>query len=253
MPYCSSHPVLCICSIVAIAIIIAITVFNTAYITYSGKPVAVRDIPRSMQTIGSGKPLTYAILGDSTAVGQGGDYDKGIAWSTAHFMAQKYKVSFQNYAVPGARASSVLHYQVRQAAMLQPDVVLLAVGANDVTHLTRLKVIQQDIADIIWQLRSAKPSVKIVLTGAPAMGSVPRFPQPVRYVAGVRTQQVNKVISSLANGKNIIFAPIAAETGPIFMRHPELFARDKFHPNTKGYGVWTPVLNEAIKTTLDKY
>jgi lysophospholipase L1-like esterase len=251
MSFYGDHPVLLI-SIIAATIIIGIVVFNVLYINYSGQPVPIPETPRNVQTIGSGQPLTYAILGDSTAVGQGGNYNTGIAQSTALFIAQEYKVSFHNFAVSGARASDVLRYQVKQAAARQPDVVLLAVGANDVTHLTSLKAIQRSMVDITRQLRNAKPSVKIVLTGAPAMGSVPRFPWPTRYFAGVRTGQVNEIISSLANGNDIVFAPIAAETGPLFARHPELFAEDKFHPNTKGYNVWVPVLTKALSDAIRK-
>lgn len=245
----SNHPVIFVC--LAIVLVIAsVAAYEFLYIKYAGEPVPVPDIPRKIQTVGSGPVLTYAVLGDSTAVGQGGEYEEGIAVSTACFMAKDHEVRFQNFAVSGARAVDVLREQTEQAAALRPDVVLLAVGANDVTRLTSLDDLRSAMAKIIDKLHAANPAVEIIATGAPAMGSVPRFPWPVSAIAALRTKQVNEVIIELAKEKDITFAPIAAETGPIFSRHPELFAQDLFHPNTKGYNVWVPVLNKAITAAM---
>lgn len=245
----SNHPVLL--SVAVIVLVIAgVAVFNFLYIKYSGKPVAIPDIPREVEMFGSGEPLMYVVLGDSTAVGQGGDYEVGIARSTAAFMAKNRQVKLQNLAVSGATAADVLKNQVDAAAKLKPGVALLAVGANNVTHLTSTSDIKRDMASIIDTLRAANPSVKIILTGSPEMGSVPRFAQPLRYYAGVRTAQVNKVMQGIAAEKSVTLAPIAAETGPIFSQRPELFAQDLFHPNNEGYGVWIPVLHKAIRNML---
>lgn len=220
-------------------------------IKYNGVPVGVPNIPRDSVSIGEGKPLKYVILGDSTAVGQGGEYDQGIAVSTAQHIADKgNRVTYQNFAVSGAVVADVLQKQVSQAATEKPDVVLISIGANNVTHLTGLNEIEKDMNTIVEMLRSTNPNVKIIITGSPQMGSVPRFPQPAKYLAKVRTAQINKIFEKIAEDKNLAFARIAERTGPIFMEQPELFAADKFHPTTEGYRVWVPVLNESLDKTL---
>lgn len=245
MQFYSNHPIIFVAAII-IVVIVSIAVCEALYIKYAGKPVPVPDIPRGVQTIGDGEPLTYAVLGDSTAVGQGGEYEDGIALSTARFMADGRKVRLQNFAISGARAADVLRGQTEQAAAIKPDVVLLAVGANDVIHLTSFSEVRSNMAKIIDTLYAANPEVKIVLTGSPQMGSVPRFPWPVSAYAKVRTGQVNEIMAALAEEKRVVFAPIAAKTGPIFYEHPELFAEDLFHPYTEGYDTWVPVLKEAF-------
>ncbi|MEO7945060.1 MAG: SGNH/GDSL hydrolase family protein [Candidatus Saccharimonadales bacterium] len=229
---------------------IAFVLVEFLFIKLGGTPVPAPTISRELTTFGSsGTQLTYIVMGDSTGVGQGGDYEKGIALSTSRELAKTHIVRFQNFAISGARTADVRQKQLAQAVALKPDVVLIAVGANDVTHLTSLKGIHLSLNEIIDALRAANPDVKIILTGSPQMGSVPRFPEPVASIARARTKSVNAVFEMVATEKQVTFAHIADKTGPIFDAHPELFAADKFHPTTTGYGVWIPVLNTAIASS----
>jgi acyl-CoA thioesterase-1 len=251
MVFLRTHKILSML-IILVAVILTFAVIELLIIKYSGTPVAIPAIPREITKFGSEEsaPLTYVVMGDSTAVGQGGDYEKGIALSTAHLLAERHLVTFQNVSISGARLRDVQRQQVPRAIALKPDVVLVSVGANDVTHLTSLHTVQVTINTIIDSLRTANPNVKIVLTGAPQMGSVPRFPEPVASIARARTNSVNSEFEKMAAEKHVTFGYIARDTGPIFDGHPELFAADKFHPTTAGYQVWIPVLNGALTTAL---
>lgn len=219
---------------------------NFLVIMYGGKPLPKPQIPRDIQTLGQGSPKTYAVLGDSTAVGLGGDYKQGIAMETARHIGKRYTVRFQNFAIAGARTHDVLHEQVPRAVYLKPDFVLLAVGANDVTRRTPLSNIKSDMQAIITKFITVNPRVKIILTGAPAMGVVPRIPQPLRYLAGKRTKQINAVMAKITQKTRVYLAPIAQRTGPILKKQPHVFAPDNFHPNTTGYRLWSPILNREL-------
>lgn len=235
-----------------LAALISLTVGSNIYIIRNnGKPVPVPTIPRVSVTIGSGQSLSFLILGDSTAVGQGGDYSKGIAISAAELLAESRTVTYQNFAVSGARVNDALQKQLPQTAGLKPDIVLISVGANDVTHMTSLKAVKSDTIKIIDQLRKQNADVKIILTGSPQMGSVLRFPQPSKLLARLQTDRINTVFETIVKEKELIFAPIAQETGPIFLRDPSLFAEDKFHPNNAGYATWKPVITEALERALE--
>lgn len=250
MEYIRNHKVATV-AVFLILLIVGVGVINFLLIKYGGSPVAVPTIPREPQIIGEGKPLSYAVLGDSTAVGQGGDYTKGITVSTAGFIAEKgYRVTYQNFAISGARAADVRTTQTAKATAVNPDVVLIAVGANDVTHLTRITSVLRDIRATIDALQSTNSDIRIFLTGSPEMGSVPRFPQPTKQLAKLQTARINQSIQKLAQEKGAIFVPIAEKTGPYFAKHPELFAADRFHPQTVGYDMWLPVLKEAIDQTI---
>ncbi len=223
-----------------------------AWLKWNGSPVAQPNIAHSPQTIGSGTRLTYAILGDSTAIAQGATYNQGYAVATAHHLANRYRVTWVNFAVSGARAQDVVSDQAGKAGAYKPDVVLIAVAANDVTHVTAIDSVRSSLTATVQQLRQANSDVRIILTGSPDMGAIPRIPQPLRLIAGIRTNAINAMITQLAYDQKATFAPIAERTGPAFRAHPELFASDNFHPNASGYELWTPVLNAAIDQALHR-
>lgn len=237
-----------------VAVILGISVLfvisQLLWVKYNGKAVVVPTIPRQAQTTGSGSTLRYVVAGDSTAVGQGGDYAKGYAVATANHLAQTHQVTWINYAISGARAEDVLVKQLPQILSFKPDVALIAVGANDVTHFTSTATVRDVLAQIISQLQQTNPQVAIVLTGSPDMGSVPRFSRPVQWLADRRTKSINAAVETLAKSQGAIFAPIAKETGALYRAHPELFASDKFHPTSEGYQPWIPVLTSALDTAL---
>lgn len=200
------------------------------------------------RTFGSeGPTLNYVVLGDSTTVAEGATEEEGITVGTARALAETHRVVLTNFGVTGARARDVLRDQLPEAEALKPDVVLLAVSANDVTHLTPLRTIRNSIAEIVDRLKRANPNVAIVVTGSPDMGSPPRIPRILRGLASWRTRQVNRLFDAEVKRSGVTWAPIAAETGPLFRRDRTLFAADGFHPNAKGYAVWIPVLNRALE------
>jgi lysophospholipase L1-like esterase len=239
--------------LVIAAVILAFLLFaliEVLVIKYRGSPVAAPDIPRASQTFGSGPALTYVVMGDSTSIGQGTDYNQSYAEASARHLAQTHSVKFVNVGVSGAVAKDVLDNQLSQAIKYRPDIVLLAVGANDATHFTGGKSLRQSVQQIINQLREANCEARIVVTGSPAMDSVPRFPWPARQLMGLRTRQVNAVFTGLINQNKLVFAPIALKTRAAFLADPTLFAADEFHPNARGYDLWKPVINDALDSAL---
>ncbi len=237
--------------LILLIVLVAAVVVEFLMIKDGGTVVPAPTIPRSKATIGSGKHLKFAILGDSTSIGQGGVYDKGIAVSTAAHIASKgHTVTYQNFGISGARVQDVLTKQTTAAAAFRPDIILLCIGANDVTHLTSMSTVRTGMRAIVAKLRATNPAVKIIITGSPQMGSVPRFPQPVKYLAKRQTAKINKTFATLATAQHLTFAHIADKTGAYFLAHPEIFAADNFHPTTAGYAVWQPVLDQAVDSTL---
>jgi len=221
-----------------------------AAVAMRGEGVPYEEPPRTAELLGRGPALSYVVLGDSTGVGQGALYRSGVAVSTARRLARGRRVSLLNLAVSGATAADVLAEQVDAAARARPDLVLLAVGANDVTHLTTSGRLRADLLAIVDRLRPAGCGPAVVVTGSPEVGVVPRLAQPLRLAARVRTLRVNEVFAAVAGERDLVFAPVARETGPLFGRDPTLFAADRFHPNARGYATWVPVIDRASSEAL---
>jgi len=199
----------------------------------------------------SGSTLAYVVLGDSTAAGQGARYENGIAVLTARELAKTRTVMLTNFAISGAKARDIVAVQLPAAERLRPDLVLISVGANDVTHLTSIRSVRTSIVRIIRRLRAANPRVVIVMTGSPDMGAPPRVPRLLRPIAAWQTRRVNRMFKSVATANEVMFAPIAAATGHLFRQDHSLFAHDRFHPNERGYATWVPVLDRALGDGLN--
>ena len=213
---------------------------------HPGEPDRARVQSQPVMFGSAGPPLTYVVLGDSTAAGVGGNYQLGIAVATARELGLRNQIAMTNLAVSGARLRDVRKHQLPDALALRPDIVLLSAGANDVTHLTPLRTMQADLRAIVLALKTSNPNVSIVATGSPDMGSPPRIPRLLRGLAACRTMQVNRMVRSEARRSDLVFAPIAEVTGPLFRRDRSLFAADRFHPNDRGYATWIPTLHAAL-------
>lgn len=208
--------------------------------------------PEAPKVFGAGQEtLRYLVLGDSTAVAVGGSYEQGLAVKTAEHLAQGgRRVELTNVAVSGARLHDVLTEQLPRADLATADVVLLDVGANDVTHLTLSSAIERDYERIVAALLRGNCEIKIVVTGSPDMSTPPRIPRLLRGVTGRRTHALNRVAQRIVQKYDLTFAPIAEKTGPLFARDRTLFSADRFHPNDRGYATWIPVLNDALDQAL---
>jgi len=208
---------------------------------------------RGPQEYGSGPLLEYVVLGDSTAVGQGAPYERGIAVSTArHLSARGRRVRLVNLAVSGAAADDVVDHQLERAARRRPELVLIAVGANDAIRPRRPGRVRADLERAVESLVRARCRVRIVLTGSPELGGVRVAAQPLRTLLGAVGDHMNDGAFTpvVATQTNVTFAPIARETGAAFERDASLFAADGFHPSERGYATWLPVLERAIDEAL---
>lgn len=199
---------------------------------------------------GDGPELSFVVLGDSTAAGLGAG-TAGDAYATV--LSQRLAaetgrpVRLTALGVSGARVSDVVELQVPQVVELQPDLVFVGIGANDVTHLTPLADIRRDMGAALRELTATGASV--VVAGAPDM-RVLAWPQPLRHITYLRGLQVTGAIEDVARDEGAAVVELAKETGPHFAADPDAhFSEDEFHPSATGYRRWAdaifPVLLEA--------
>lgn len=241
----TKHRILLSLTTVVILLIVFVVV-ELLIVKFNGSPVPAPNIPRNTQILGTGKHLEYVVMGDSTSIGQGTSYPHSYAYASAHHLAKKYQVRFTNVGVSGARAQDLQSMQLSKVTPKHPDLVLIGVGANDVTHFTSYSSVRHSLQTVVDRLKQNNPQVRIVLTGSPAMGSVSRFPWPLKQFAGYRARHMNLMFEEFIGKNKLTLAPVAARTGPAFAHDPTLFARDNFHPNGRGYELWIPVINEAL-------
>lgn len=204
-------------------------------------------------TFGSGTTpaLTFVVLGDSTSVGVGVD-EAADAYATllARRLAEGTgkSVELRVLGESGARVEDVLDDQVPAAVELDPDVVFVGIGANDVTHLTPLDDVRDSMRAALDLL--GRTGATIVVAGAPDM-RIDAWHEPLRSLAYLRGKQVTGAVEEAATEKGAAVVELAEETGPFFAEDPEgHFSDDRFHPSALGYRRWAdaifPVLAEAV-------
>ena len=196
---------------------------------------------------GPGEPLRMVWLGDSTAAGVGATAaDRAIPRRVASALDRP--VDLTSLAVSGDRVGDVVDDQVDALAGLDPDVVLVSIGANDVVHLTS----RADFRDRYEQLVAAIPEgALLVLLGVPDMGAPPRYLQPLRALVAARGRQLDGVSADVARDHGAVYVDIAGETGPTMRGDTDrYFARDRYHPSDDGYALWADAVLEKLQPAL---
>ena len=195
-------------------------------------------------------PLTFVVLGDSTAAGVGAG-DAAHAYPTLlaeRLAATGRRVRLVDLGVSGARTHDVLVSQLPQALEAKPDLLLVVIGANDATHFTSLGGVREDMMRFLRRLRSA--GVPVVVAGVPDM-RVAAFLEPLRSVVSWRGRAVDGAIRSAASDAHAPYIPLADRTGHFFAEDPErYYSKDLFHPGPAGYARWAEAMVPELLRAL---
>lgn len=199
----------------------------------------VDDPPDPTGLYGATRPgptLRLALLGDSGAAGYGAMAAQetfGAFLATGLSDMAGRPVYLHSVAVVGARTSH-LEKQIPLALAGVPDVCVLIIGANDVTHRVRPSDSVRFLQDAVETLRAAGPEV--VVGTCPDLGTVRPIAPPLRQVARrwSRLLAAAQTIATVeAGGRSVSLGTIL---GPEFAAAPsDLFGPDRFHPSPAGY------------------
>jgi lysophospholipase L1-like esterase len=190
--------------------------------------------------------LSFAVLGDSIAYGQGASAPAHTAGArlvtdlAQHGIAARLRV----FAVPGARSAD-LAPQVRQAESWPPGLALIIIGANDLTRLIPPEQAAAQLGDAVRRLRAA--GAEVVVAPAPDLSVVPWVPPQMRALvrAGSVALHDAQTGAALAAGGRV--ADIGMTSAGGFAVDPGLFSSDRFHPSSAGYAVIADALAPTVR------
>ncbi|MEW2134525.1 SGNH/GDSL hydrolase family protein [Streptomyces sp. NPDC005435] len=184
-------------------------------------------------------PLRLALLGDSTAAGQGvhraGQTPGALLASGLAAVAER-PVVLRNVALPGAQSDDL----ERQVALVLasplpvPDVCVIMVGANDVTHRMPPTRSVRYLSAAVRRLRTA--GAEVVVGTCPDLGTIEPVQQPLRWLARRASRQLAaaQTIGTVEQGGRTV--SLGDLLGPEFAANPrELFGPDSYHPSAEGY------------------
>lgn len=188
--------------------------------------------------------LKFVVLGDSTTVGVGTTADNSFPWLLARWLAGSFRVTLEVVGVSGATTAD-LGAQVDKALQLDPDLILVEIGANDTTHLTPIFRVRKNMAETLDRL--SKSDADVVVAGPPHMGTSPIFLEPLRTLTGLRGDMVRRAIEDEANKRGLPYVDLAAATREAFETEPDkYYSSDWFHPGAAGYKLWAEVMYPTV-------
>jgi lysophospholipase L1-like esterase len=155
--------------------------------------------------------------------------------------AQHVRVDWNILAKNGATAHSL---RERLLPKIEPeafDLILVSVGVNDVTELTRGRRFADALDALLSDLRAHSPQAQIVLLGIPPMQAFPLLPQPLRAWLGGRSQRLEALGVAAARRHEALHSPVRVQPAP------ELFARDGFHPSELGHARWAEEVHAQLQ------
>lgn len=201
-----------------------------------GPPSTTPPVADGVYGDGDGEPIVLAVLGDSSAAGLGVQEPAetpGVLLATGLSEAAKRPVRLVTAATVGARSPHLLD-QAAQVRSVRPDVIMIMIGANDVTSRTRPSEAVQHLGRAVRRMRAY--GAEVVVCTCPDLGTVEPIAQPLRLVARLWSRQLaaaQTIAVVEAGGRTVSLGDVL---GPEFAARPaELFSADRFHPSAKGY------------------
>jgi lysophospholipase L1-like esterase len=212
------------------------------------------DAPKADGLYGhyGGEPISLVVFGDSSAAGVGVDTPEQtpgalIAAGLAEIAERPVQLTV---VARTAAQTSDLTEQIRQAADAHPDLALVMVGANDVTHRVRAATSVRLLAEAVRQLRAAGAAV--VVGTCPDLGTVEPIPHPLRWIArrASRRLAAAQTIAAVEAGARTV--SVGSLLGPEFAAQPgHMFSPDRFHPSSAGYAAAAAIMLPSAASALN--
>ncbi|POM27515.1 GDSL-like Lipase/Acylhydrolase [Actinomadura rubteroloni] len=200
----------------------------------------------------TGAPLSFVMLGDSTAAGLGvhePDETPGALLAAGLSAIAGRPVKLTNVALSGAR-SSMLPEQVDRALAASPDVAVIMIGANDVTARIAAAESVGHLAAAVERLRAA--GCEVVVGTCPDLGSVKPLWQPLRWIAqnaSRRLAAAQTIVVVERGGRSVSLGDLL---GREFAADPrEMFSADRYHPSARGYAAAAMAVLPSMAAALD--
>ena len=178
--------------------------------------------------------INFVVIGDSLSIGLGADkYTDTPGLLLKNMIAKNidHGVNYFNFGLSGATCKDLIE-QANFAVQVQPDIIVVFCGSNDVKGGKNLKSNLDALKKALLKLQET--SAEIYFIPCVDLNVVKAIPMPLRGVLGVISQNYSKVQSRVAKatGAKVLDHSVI---GTEFANDPTLFAKDKFHPSSKGY------------------
>ncbi len=182
-------------------------------------------------------PEIYILVaGDSTAVGVGAI--ENINSVAGRLGTQFPKADISNIGVSGAKLKDLL-LMLQEQKIKNYNLVVLQIGANDITHNTPYDIIRKELSEILSL--TSKLNSKVIIFTSGDVGRARVFRWPLSSIITSRTLKVREIfIEEASKYKNVSYVDLYLDRNddPFEKNLKKYYAPDSFHLTGDGYGVW---------------
>jgi lysophospholipase L1-like esterase len=218
-----------------------------------GKPLG-EEAPRADRVYkkSHGDRVELLLLGDSIAAGLGADDPRRtLGGELARRLARRSRraVRLHTAARVGAETSMLRAQLAALPPGYRPDVAVVVVGGNDVTHRVRTATSRAQLAEAIESLHAL--GAEVVVGTCPDLGTLRAIPQPLRGLGSLASRQLAAAQREVALSLGARAVSLAEVVGPFFLAQPDqMFAIDRFHPSAAGYRRTAKALLPSVVAAL---
>ena len=201
-------------------------------------------LPLQLEFVSDNGFARYVAIGDSQTEGLwDGDDSAGVvgfADRLAAMLDSLYPgLLYANLAIRGRRVVDVLEDQLPRALAMQPDLVTVCIGMNDVTRPGRaFTAALADLDEVYTQL--AASGATVVTTAFPDVAKM----LPVGRLIGSRVLQINAVIRNASARHG--FALVDLYNAPS-MSEAQTWSHDRMHASPRGHRLFAEAAAQALE------
>jgi lysophospholipase L1-like esterase len=200
----------------------------------------------------SAAPVLYVALGDSTVEGIGATSPSANYVSRLHarLRAVYPRASVVNLGLGGATSADVVAGQLERAVLLQPQLVTLSIGPNDLTGHVAVQEYERNL-EMIFRRFAQETRAVVVANLLPDLAITPRFRggRAAPAVGGL-TVRFNEALARPARQYGVEVVDLYQASRDELPRRPELIAPDGYHPSDLGYARWAELLWAGVERRL---
>jgi acyl-CoA thioesterase-1 len=198
--------------------------------------------------------MRYVALGDSYTIGTSvSEADRWPDQLVAALAAGSPPLSLDlvaNLAVNGFTSRDVIEAELPRLAALEPELVSILIGVNDVVQRVPLERYRANVGLILDDLVRRVGAGRVAAVTTPDYTVTPAgadYGDPAAQAAGIR--EVNRILAEEVAARSIVLVDIhdislqaGADRG--------LVARDGLHPSGAQYGLWVERIAPVVAAML---
>ena len=183
--------------------------------------------------------INLLAVGESTVAGVGAKtHNEALTGQFAKHLSQKLdkSVRWHAFGTSGITIERTLRELVPNFPSEKMDVIVVALGANDVFGLSSPHKFRRNLKTLLEVLREKYPDAKIFVANVPMVRDFIALPNPLRYV-----------LSRLAKLHHFNAIDLISKLENVFYfddvkRVEDDFFSDGIHPSPKGYDLWSKAM-----------